>query len=112
MMVICNMVPKVPGQDTSVYSNWHWKEGEKRKALHFECSTGDVKHVQALVDVAKPRDLVSPFWGAEVKLRNVIVKQKKAKRRGEDPVEDTGHQMLDRYRSFCIKHIDYQASMA
>ena len=28
MMVIRNMVPKVPGQDTSVYSNWHWKEGE------------------------------------------------------------------------------------
>ena len=27
-------------------------------------------------------------------------------------MEDTGHQMLDRYRSFCIKHIDYQASMA
>ena len=32
--------------------------------------------------------------------------------RGDDPVEDTGHQMLDRYRSFCIKHIDYQASLA
>ena len=32
MMVVRNMVPKVPGQDTSVYSNWHWKEG--RKARH------------------------------------------------------------------------------
>ena len=53
MMVIHNMVPKVPGQDASVYSNWYWKEGGKRKALHFEYSTGDVKHVQALVDVAK-----------------------------------------------------------
>ena len=61
MMVIRNMVPKVSGQVTSVYSNWHWKEGEKRKALHFECATGNDKHVQALVDMAKPWDLVSTF---------------------------------------------------
>ena len=60
-------------------------------AGHFECATGNVKHVQALVDVAKRRDLVSLFWGGEFKLSNVIVKQKKAKRRGGNPVEDTGH---------------------
>ena len=26
-------------------------------------------------------------------------------------MEDTGHQQLERYRSYCIKHIDYNASM-
>ena len=41
----------------------------------------------------------------------VIVKQRKTKRRGEEPVEDTGHQLLERYISYCIKHIEYNASM-
>ena len=75
-MVIHSIVPKVPGQDTSQYSNWHWKETEKRRALHLECASEDMKKVQALADVAKCRDLVKTFWGPEVKLRKVIVKQR------------------------------------
>ena len=70
-----------------------------------------MKQVQALADVAKRRDLVKTFWGPEVQLSKVIVKKRKTKRRGEEPVEDTGHQQLDCYRSYCIKHIDYNASM-
>ena len=70
-----------------------------------------MKQVQALADVAKCRNLVKTFWGPEVKLSKVIVKQRKDKRRGEEPVEDTGHQQLDRYRSYCIKNINYNASM-
>ena len=43
MIVIRNIVPKVPGQDTSQYSNWHWKETEKRKALNLKCASEDMK---------------------------------------------------------------------
>ena len=85
-MVIRSIVPKVPGKDTSQYSNWHWKEAEKLKAFHLECASKDMKQVQALADVAKRRDLVKTFWGPEVKLSKVIVKQRKTKRWGEDPV--------------------------
>ena len=102
MMFIRSIFPKVPGRDTSQYSNWHCKEREKRKALHLECASEDTKQVQALEDVAKCRDLVKTFWGSEVKLSKVIIKQRKTKRRGEEPVEDTGHQQLDRYRSYRI----------
>ena len=70
-----------------------------------------MKQVKALADVVKRRDLVKTFWGTEVKLSKVVVKQKKTRRRGEESVEDDGHQQLDRYRSYCIKHIDYNASM-
>ena len=70
-----------------------------------------MKQVQALADVAKCRDLVKTFWWPEVKLIKVIVKQRKTKRRGEEPVEDTVHQQLDRYRSYCIKYIYYNSSM-
>ena len=101
----------MPGKDTSQYSNWNWKETGKRKALHLECASEDMKQVQALADVAKCRDLVKTFWGPKVKLSKVIVKQRKTKRRGEEPVEDIGNHHSDRYRSYCIKHIDYNASM-
>ena len=74
MMVIRSIFTKVPGQDTSQYSNWHWKEAEKRKALHLECASEDMKQVQALADVAKRRDFVKIFWGPEVKLSKVIIK--------------------------------------
>ena len=70
-----------------------------------------MKQVQALADVAKRRELVKTFWEPEVKLSKVIFKQKKTKRRGEEPMEDTGHHHLDRYRSYCIKHIDFNAIM-
>ena len=70
-----------------------------------------MKQVQALADVAKCCDIVKTFWGLEVKLSKVIVKERKTKRRGEEPVEDTSHQKLDRYRSHCIKHIHYNDSM-
>ena len=64
MMVNRSIVPKVPGQDTSQYLNWLWKEAEKRKELHLECASEDMKQVQALADVAKRRDLVKTSWGA------------------------------------------------
>ena len=97
-MVIRGIVPKVPGQDTSQYSYRHWKEAEKRKALHLECASEDMKQLQTLADVAKCRDLVKTLRGPEVKLSKVIVKQRKTKRRLEEPMEDTGHQQLGRYR--------------
>ena len=58
-----------------------------------------MKQVQALEDISKRRGLVKTFWRAEVKLSKVIAKQKKTNRRVEEPVEDTGHHQLDRYRS-------------
>ena len=41
-----------------------------------------MKQVQALLDVAKRRDLIKTFWGPEVKVSKVIVKQNKIKTRG------------------------------
>ena len=45
---IRSIIPKVPGQDMSQYSNWHWKEAGKRNSLHLECAIKDIKQVQAL----------------------------------------------------------------
>jgi hypothetical protein len=110
MMVMRTMMPKVPGLDTTAYANWHWSEAEKRKALHVETSSEDVKTIQEFVTTAKKHQLVNKYWGDEVRLSNVIIKAKKNRRRGDDE-EDTSQLMLDKFRSYCIGHIDYQASM-
>ena len=69
MMVIRSQVPKIPGLDTMVYANWHWTDGNKRKAFHFECAQSEVKQLQTLIEVAKKMKIVEAFWGPEVKLR-------------------------------------------
>jgi hypothetical protein len=110
MMVMRAMMSKVPGLDTSACSNWHWSEAEKRKALHVETLSEDVKTIQDLVTTAKKHELVNKYWGNEARLSNVIVKAKKNRRRGDEE-EDTSQLLLDKFRSYCIGHIDYQASM-
>ena len=45
MMAMHTMMPKVPGLDTSVYSNWHWSKAEKHKALHVETLSEDIKTI-------------------------------------------------------------------
>ena len=39
------LMPKVPGQDTSMYEHWHWRDFNKRKAIHIECAEEDVNHL-------------------------------------------------------------------
>ena len=47
--------PKIPGQDTSLYENWHWRYANKRKAIHSECAEENVKHSQKLIELAYAR---------------------------------------------------------
>ena len=46
-------VPKIPGQDTSQFQEWHWKDTNKRKAIHIRCNVEGVRTVQTLLEVAK-----------------------------------------------------------
>lgn len=41
--------PKLPGQDTSVFSGWSNKQQAKRKAFHFEVEASQMDLVQKLV---------------------------------------------------------------
>ena len=75
------LMPKVPGQDTSMYDDWHWRDSNKRKAIHIECVEEDVNHLQTLVEIAKRRNLIAAMWGKQVKLSNVVKTKKKGKRR-------------------------------
>ena len=46
---------QVPGQDTSIYDDWHWRDANKRKAIHIERAEENVQHLQTLVEIAKRR---------------------------------------------------------
>ena len=48
-------VPKIPRQDTSKFQDWHWRDANKRKAVHIRCNVEEVGRVQSLLEVAKDK---------------------------------------------------------
>ena len=105
------LMPKVPGQDTSMYDDWHWRDSNKRKAIHIECAEEDVNHLQTLVEIAKRRNLIAAMWGKQVKLSNVVKTKKKGKRRAGGKDQETSAHELDKARSYAVRHTNYNASM-
>jgi len=70
-------VPKISGQDTSVFWNWPKRMQSWRKCLHIEVDqTGAVIYCQQLMKEAKDgdRDLNVPIWGNNVRLSNMAMK--------------------------------------
>ena len=55
-------VPKIPGQDTSVFHGWKNKQQMYRKCLHLECAQEEGPMIEALVDCAKKLGLFAR-WG-------------------------------------------------
>ena len=105
------LMPKVPGQDTSMYDDWHWRDANKRKAIHIECADEDVHHLQILVVIAKRRNLVAAVWGKQVKLSSVVRTKKKGERRGGGKDQKTSAHELDKARSYAVRHTNCNASM-
>ena len=48
-------VPKIQGQNTSQFQEWHWKDANKRKAIHIRCNVDEVSTVQTLLEAAKDK---------------------------------------------------------
>ena len=90
---------KVPGQDTSMYDGWHWRDVNKRKAIHIECAEEDANYLQTLVEISKRQNLTAAMWGKQVKLSNVVKKKKKEKRRLGGKDQETSAHELDKARS-------------
>ena len=53
-------VPKIPGQDTSVFQGWPRRMQWNRKVIHVECDCKASAMIQDLVAAAKRRGLFSP----------------------------------------------------
>ena len=91
-------VPRVPGQDTTLFTNWTKKQQWLRKCLHVEVDRNEAQMVQDLVTEAKERNLIAPVWGKSVRLSNVAD-------------DDTRHVDLADLASYVKHHINYHASM-
>jgi hypothetical protein len=103
--------PKVPGQDTPMYNDWHWSDVNKRKAINSECSKEEVKPLHTLVEIAKRRNLVTSVWGKQVKLSNAIKTMKKGKRHEGTQDQETSAHHLNKARSCVVQHTNYNTSM-
>ena len=104
-------MPKVSGQDTSMYNDWHWRDANMRKAIHIECAEENVNHLQTLVEIAKRRNLIAAKWGKQVKLSNVAKTKKKGKRCAGGKDQETSAHELDKARSYAVRHTNSNASM-
>ena len=58
-------VPKIPGLGTSQFKDWHWKDANKRKAIHVMCNVEEVSTVQTLFEVSKAQKNGRFFFGQE-----------------------------------------------
>ena len=67
-MAIRVSMPKIDGQDTSVFKGLKRSEQDQRKCIHVECADTDVPFLQFLVTKAKEMKLFIPVWGRLVKL--------------------------------------------
>ena len=98
-------VPHIPGQDTSMLDRMSNRMKAERKAFHITCDAGDVKQVHYLMEIAKRRNQVGPYWGPNVSLSNVII-SKKIKRHEEK----TPFWQINAIRSFTKNHVNYHES--
>jgi hypothetical protein len=106
VMSIRRLMPKIPGQDTSVFKNWNGRQHDNRKVLAIEADEGDVEMIQYLVETAKNRQLFEKRWGRMAKVTIAI--DNRQKKRG-------GHQTqlqvdMAAVASYNRKHINYNAN--
>ena len=91
-------IPRIPGQDTTVFSGWSQQQAWMRKCLHVEVDRKEADCIRALVTEAKTRNLFAPMWGRNAKLCAMAD-------------EDTRHVDLSNLSSFVKHHVNYHASM-
>ena len=97
-------VPVIPGLDTKKMDKLPWQMKNQRKALHITSDAKHVKQLQALMQIAKDRNLVEQMWGKQVKPSNVIVTKKEDKDR-------TRSWQINNVKSYTKRHVNYHASM-
>ena len=91
-------VPKIHGQDTTVFSSWPSFMQHRRKCLHLECAVEEVDFLQDLVKRSKEADMFTPKWGKNARLSNASMFVTK-------PPEITNTS------KYVLRHVNYHSSM-
>ena len=98
-MALRRNVPKIPGQDTSVFQNYPNHLKQARKCFHIEIDKREAKWLSLLIELAKTRELFEPAWGRQVLVSSVLDY--------ESPKGD-----LQRMAKVSRRHINFHASMS
>ena len=91
-------VPKINGQDTTVFSSWPSFMQHRQKCLHLECAVEKVEFLQDLVKQAKEADMFTPRWGKNVRLSN-------------DSKFETKPPDITNMSKYVRRHVNYHCSM-
>ena len=91
-------VPKIHGQDTTVFSNWPSFMQHHQKFLHLECALEEVDFLQDLIKRAKEADLFTPRWGNNVRLSNASK-------------FETKPPYITNMSKYVCRHVNYHSSM-
>jgi hypothetical protein len=106
VMSIRKLMPKIPGQDTSVFKNWNGRQHDNRKVLAIEADKGDVEMIHYLVETAKNRQLFEKRWGRMVKV-TIAIDNRHRKRGGHQTQVQVDMAAVASYNR---KHINYNAN--
>ena len=91
-------VPKIHGQDITVFSSWPSFMQHRQKCLHQEYAAEEVDFLQDLVKRAKEADMFTPRWGKNVRLSNASM-------------FETKPQELTNMSNYVRRHVNYPSSM-
>ena len=96
-------VPKIQGQDTSVFNGWSNKQQFRRKMVHFEFESKHVPHVHEVVTAMKESGILKKYWGREAHLSNIT------RNDAGQPVYSAGE--TKNLCKLARSHVNYIASM-
>jgi hypothetical protein len=105
-MALRKLMPKITGQDTSLFQGWSGRQHEMRKTLTVEADESKVEMLQYWVETAKNRKIFEKYWGHKVKVMAVL--DNRGKRKG-------GHQTQTKVdmaaaAAFARRHVNYHSS--
>lgn len=91
-------VPRLPGQDTSVFNNYSTQLSHGRKVFHIECDKKDEEYLKKLTQIAKDNGLIEAMWGHHAHVSEVVTEKSSG---GE----------IKRLISISQDHTNYQVTM-
>ena len=103
LFTIVLKVPHILGRDTSKGDKMPSWMKFNRKAVHINTDTSNVEQLQALMQVAKDRDMMRHAWGNQVRPSNVVV----SRGRGDK----TPSWIINNVKSYMGKHDFFYCSM-
>jgi hypothetical protein len=100
------LMPKITGQDTTLFQGWSGRQHEMRKTITIEADEKYVEMLQYWVETAENRKLFERMWGHKVRVASVLDNRgkKKGSHQTQTKVDMAAMALYSR------RHINYHSS--